>query len=234
MGLLETAAATLIGGERRIDTAARNVTNVNTPGYKREISYSQILNSEPSTDRISLPLPTTETAMLNSQGALIETGNPFDVAINGNGRLLVRDGTSFVLSRGGQFAHGPGGNLTDALGRVLQQVGGGDLEISGGQVTILADGTVLENGTPVGAVGLFAVEEFDPALRLSAEQASVLSEDNSSQLRQGMLERSNVVLSDEMVDLMRTQRLFESGAQMIRTYNELMSQAISTFSRSGR
>lgn len=43
MGLLETAAATLVDGERRINAAARNVNNVNTPGYKREATFSQIL-----------------------------------------------------------------------------------------------------------------------------------------------------------------------------------------------
>lgn len=233
MGLLETAAATLMGGERRIETAARNVTNANTPGYKREIAYSEIVEKSGVQATSQHPTPVVASTHLAAQGGIVETGNPLDLAINGSAWMLVRDGESFSLSRGGQFALSRDGTLIDALGRAVQGAGGGDLEIGSASVEILTDGTVLDGDVPVGAIGLFDHGGFSPSERLSEEQAGALAEANTSELRQGATERSNVTLSDEMVDLMRTQRMVESGAQLVRAYDQLMSQAISTFSRSG-
>lgn len=232
MGLLETAAATLIGGERSISAAARNVTNANTPGYKREVSYTELTQQQDAARRLSEPLPVVSTAVLGKQGALSETGNPLDLAVNGTAMMLFRDGDRYTLSRGGQLAMGADGTLVDALGRVLQQAGGGDLELTGTNATILPDGTILDGDVPVGAIGLYDPDGIEAMASLSLEQAVALAEDSASELRQGMVERSNVTLSDEMVTMMRAQRQVESGAQMVRAYDQLMSQAISTFSRS--
>ncbi|GAA4044678.1 flagellar hook-basal body complex protein [Parerythrobacter jejuensis] len=233
MGLLETAAATLIGGERRVETAARNVTNVNTPGYKREIAYTELIEKADAARGPSGSQPTTASTTLSTQGTLSETGNPLDLAINGSAQLLLRDGDQFVLSRGGQFGIGADGTLVDALGRILQQAGGGDLELASATADILIDGTVLEDDVPVGAIGLFSAEDIDTDARFTREQVGTLVEDDTSELKQGMIERSNVTLSEEMVEMMRNQRQVESGAQLVRAYDQLMSQAISTFSRSG-
>lgn len=232
MGLLETAAATLIGGERSISVAARNVTNANTAGYKREVSYTELTQQQDAARRLAEPLPVVSTAVLGEQGSLSETGNPLDLAVNGIAMMLFRDGERYTLSRGGQLAMGADGTLVDALGRVLQQAGGGDLELTGANAKILTDGTVLDGDVPVGAIGLYDPEGIDTMATLSAEEANALAEDGASELRQGMVERSNVTLSDEMVTMMRAQRQVESGAQMVRAYDQLMSQAISTFSRS--
>lgn len=233
MGLLETVAATLIGGERRIETAARNVTNVNTPGYKREVAFTQLINSGIAAPGSDTAQPTTSSVISLLQGTLVDTGNPLDLAVDGSAYLLVRDGNRYALSRGGQFALGSGGRLIDALGRILQQAGGGDLEIAGIEIKILADGTVLDRETPVGAIGLYRASDSNHGASMMLRDTAMLEEDAGSEVRQGMVERSNVILSDEMVELMRTQRQVEGGAQLVRAYDQLMSQAISTFSRRG-
>ena len=233
MGLLETAAATLVGGERRIETAARNITNANTAGYKREVAFTQLLDSSGDARSVTSSAPETASAMMLGQAVLIETGEPLDLAINGAGMMLLRDGSNFVLSRGGKFAPGIDGTLVDAVGRIVQQAGGGDLELTTTTPTILTDGTVLDGDMPVAAIGVFTADGLDPAASLDPDQVRALATDDESELRQGMTENSNVTLSDEMVELMRTQRQVESGAQLVRAYDQLMSQAISTFSRSG-
>lgn len=163
----------------------------------------------------------------------METGNLLDLAINGPAYLLVRDGDHYALTRGGQFATGSDGRLIDALGRFLQQAGGGDLELAASDPEILADGTVLADGVPIGTVALYRAGKDDIGASMPLGHIAMLEEDLDSELRQGMIERSNVVLSDEMVELMRTQRQVEGGAQLVRAYDQLMSQAISTFSRRG-
>lgn len=231
MGLLETAAASLAGGEQRLNTLARNISNASTPGYKREVAYSEVADLGLNQSS-SLIAPEVRTASLMSQGVLVETGNPLDIAINGSGLLLLRDGGRFTLSRGGRFAPGPHGTLIDALGRALQNIGGGDLWVSGGALEILPDGTVLEDGAPVGAISLYEPSGILPGTKFGDDQLAMLAEAEGSELLQGMTEKSNVVLSDEMVGLMQNQRQVESSAQLVRAYDQLMSQAISTFSRS--
>ncbi|WP_432200673.1 flagellar hook-basal body complex protein [Erythrobacter sp. W53] len=233
MGLHETAAATLLGGERRIETAARNVTNANTPGYKREIAYSEIAEPNTSNNMPSNAVPTVSSTTMANQGVLLDTGNLLDVAINGPGLMLVRDGERFAFSRGGNLGIGNEGILVDALGRAVQRAGGGDLELTNAAVEILADGTVLDGDVPIGTIGMFEAGDLDTKSSISATRRDALLVADASEFKQGMIERSNVTLSDEMVELMRTQRQVESGAQLVRAYDQLMSQAISTFSRSG-
>lgn len=231
MGLLETAAATLIGGEQTIAAAARNVTNVNTPGYKREISFTTLVEGGAGSAAANTGQTLVATANSMAQAALTPTGKALDLAINGPGMLLLRSGDRFVLSRGGQFAFGPGGTILDPLGRILQQAAGGDLVLQTDSPEILPDGTVLENGTPVGAISVVFADASN-GTNLTQSEALSLPEAPDSELRQGMLERSNVTLSDEMIELMRAQRQVEAGAQMVRAYDRLLSQATSTFSRS--
>lgn len=232
MGLFEVASATLSGAERRIEIAARNVANASTPGYKREVAFTELSVA---------PNGYAQTAVLSArqqdQGVLVESGNPLDLAVNGEAFVLVRDGERFVPSRGGMFKVGADGAVTDAVGRVLQQAGGGDLLLERGDPVIHPDGTVVADDVPTGAIGLYdagALGTFDPEAGLSGAQLAGLVESEAAELRQGMVERSNVALADEIVGLMQTQRQGEGAAQIIRAYDQLIGQAATTFGRSGK
>lgn len=237
MGLIEAATAAIAGAERRIEVASKNIANVQTPGYKREIPYTEIVNTiaNSSLDRNSQPV--TRTAIFTEPAVLTETGNRLDLAVRGEGYVLLRDGERFFLARGGQFQRDREGALVDAQGRLVQQAGGGDLLLDTDAPEILLDGTVLSDGVPVGNIGLYAIGgEVDIASfqsGMSMDQASTLAESDTGEIAQGMVERSNVVLSDEMIGLVRTQRMAEAGAQMVRAYDQLLGQAISTFGRRG-
>lgn len=235
MGLLETGASALVGGELRTATAARNIANVQTPGYKREVSFSEVSATVGAQNAQRVVAPEHLTATFLKQGVLTETGNILDLAINGSAYFLVRDGEQYALSRGGQFLIDREGAIADAQGRTLQQIGGGDLLLETDNPEILIDGTVLDDDVAIGAIALIFMGEpatLDPAQMMTEVEAMMLEQDGFSTLQQGMLEQSNVTLSDEMIELMRIQRFAESGAQLVRTYDQLIGQAISTFSRS--
>lgn len=238
MGLLETAASALVAVERRTEIAARNISNIQTPGYKREVAYSVIdssLQSGNTNLRNQYAIPVVESVLFDNAAGLSDSGNPLDLALAGTGFLLLRDGERFYLSRGGQFRLDGNGALEDAQGRKVQQAGGGDLLLDTDSPQILADGAVISNGVPLGQIALVSAKDLatNDALRrpLTADAAFAMPELLNPGLRQGMLERSNVVLSDEMIGLIGSQRMAEAGAQMVRTYDGLMGQAIATFGR---
>lgn len=238
MGLLETAASALVAVERRTEIAARNISNAQTPGYKREVAYAEIVAATQNGNVAAAPqavTPIVESVISSRAAGLSDTGNALDLALAGEGFLLLRDGERFYLSRGGQFRLDGAGGLEDAQGRKVQQAGGGDLLIDTDTPQILADGAVLSNGVPLGQIAIVQGKELsgNDGLRrpISADAALALPEVENPGLRQGMLERSNVVLSDEMVGLISNQRMAEAGAQMVRTYDGLLGQAIATFGR---
>lgn len=237
MGLIEAATAAITGAERRIEVASKNIANVQTPGYKREIPYTEIIGAIGNSVSVQNSLPSTQTAIFIEPAVLTETGNRLDIAIRGEGHVLLRDGERFFLARGGQFRRDAEGALVDMQGRFVQQAGGGDLLLDTESPEILSDGTVLSNGVPVGNIGLYAIgNDIDVASvrsGMSMEQALMLAESETGEIAQGMIERSNVVLSDEMIGLVRTQRMAEAGAQMVRAYDQLIGQAVSTFGRRG-
>lgn len=126
--------------------------------------------------------------------------------------------------------------LRNGDGLVLQLASGSDAAVESDAIEILGDGTILDRGTPVGRIGVYAAPA-DAAghgglVRVTGEPVAV--DDGTYEVRQAMLESSNVVLSDEMVALMANTRQAEGGAQLVRLYDQLVGQAITTFARAGR
>jgi flagellar basal-body rod protein FlgF len=234
-GLIDSASAILLSSEKRLEASAQNVANATTSGFKRQVGFSQALDNAES--QIGMPI---ETQFVTDyvQGKLNSTGNPLDLAIHGPGLLMLRDGESHVYSRGGTFAKGENDTLIDALGRVLQQAGGGDLAVKGDAFEVLEDGTLLKDGLPTARMAL--LEASDPAALKAlggssfAADPAAMTDAGNSIVRQGFLEASNVVLSDEMVAMMATVRQAEGGARLVQFYDQMIGQAITTFTRSGR
>lgn len=228
--LIESARAILVSSELRARSSAQDIANSSTAAYKQQISFAQILEQGERDG-----LPATRFVSQFAQGRLTHTGRDFDLAIVGPGLLQMRDGETLVYSRGGSFVRGPDGVIADAQGRVLQTASGGDLAAVGERIEILSDGTVLADGMPAGAVGIFeaSAPETIEALGGSLYRAppGAIVEAEASSLRQGYLESANVVLSDELVAMMAASRQAESGARISRVYDQLIGQAITTFGR---
>lgn len=226
-GLVESATAILGASEKRLEVAARNVANVSTPGYKRSGGFSQILASAGAANAVSRIVEHSDF----TQGKLISSKNPLDLAVNGDGFFRVRAGDQLLYTRQGQFRLAENGAVVSPQGYVLQQVGGGDLVLDNAAVTILDDGAVLDDGRPVARIGVSA-----PAAgaALTAVSESHFAADGAMEevaepsIRQGMLESSNVAMGDEMVTMMAAMRQAESGARLVQVYDELMGRALTT------
>ena len=224
-GLVELGEVMLSASERRLETVSRNIANLATPGFKKEISFGDVLAS-------SGPDSSQTRFTVFSQGALRATGGALDFALAGEGLFKLRSESEIYLSRSGQFQRAADGTVRNAQGFALQTNDGADLVLSGAEFEVLSDGTVLENGLPVARIGVFRPD--DPA-GLRSQGGGLYSADGdvpeapSAVLHQGMLETSNVEMAGEMMEMMEALREAEVGARIIQLFDTLSGQAVSTF-----
>jgi flagellar basal-body rod protein FlgG len=234
-GLIESATAILGVSERRIEVAAHNVSNISTPGYKRQIGFSRLL----ATGDAPLSLaPDLAVARDFAQGALTRTSNPLDLAISGPGFFQLRTPDGMLYSRQGEFKLGADGILVTPQGYALQQAGGGDVVLDHASVTVGEDGTILDNGAPVARIGLFTAPEGVELSGVSenffAAPEGAMEPASAGMVRQGMVENSNVAIGDEMVAMTAAVRQAETGARLVQIYDDLLGRAITSFGSVGR
>ncbi|ACM93591.1 flagellar basal body and hook protein [Nautilia profundicola AmH] len=107
-----------------IDIWGDNIANINTTGYKEQIPefstlFSETLNSDPVYSDIGMGSKLSSTAINLDQGSLINTDNPFDVSINGEGWLAVKRYNDTYYTRTGSFTRDAQGYLVDDNGDYL-------------------------------------------------------------------------------------------------------------------
>ncbi len=169
-----------------------------------------------------------------TNGSLTNTGNPLDMAIGGSGFFAVRGDNGVFYTRGGQFTRTTDGRLKTPEGMMLQSVSG-DLVLGEGDPTVLPDGTVTCEGEPVGRI---AVMNFDDQRQLRGAAGTLFSAPEaaakpaSAQVRQGMLEASNVSTATEMISIMSGLRSAGAGQHVVQLYDDLMGRAITAFGQS--
>lgn len=230
-GIIENASAILSLAQQRVEVSAQNIGNATTPGYKRRVSFVQMLSADSS---IGNDIGGTASVSDFSDGKQIATDNPYDLAISGDGFFTVRSGDRLLYTRDGQFQRDGEGRLVNASGFALQ-ANGGDLALKPGEATITADGTVLQGTEPVGKL---LIVTLDPTAATDIEGGAFLAPDEAvsplktPSIRQGALESSNVSTGDEMVAIMEALRRAEAAQRLVNVYDDLMGRAISTFGQS--
>jgi len=226
---VQSARGILSQSQSRMEATANNVANITTPGFKTQRLYSDV-----SADVDSRASQTLLKSRLDfDQGRLTKTNNPFDLAVSGAGMFRLRgaDG-SVAYTRSGQFKRAEDGRVTTSQGLVLQTADGGDLVAPNANVQIKADGTVMDAGRPIARLALYRpvagtdVQPLGGALFAASE--GLMEEIAAPELRQGMVESSNVSLADEMVSMMDALRQAEGGARLVQTYDDLMGKVIQT------
>jgi flagellar basal-body rod protein FlgF len=230
-GLVAIATSILTQSSQRVEVSAQNLSNIGTAGYKRRLEFSQLLAAD-SSGAAGLPAKIAATDF--SDGKLVNTGNPYDLAISGDGFFAVRSSADQVAyTRQGQFRRDEDGRLLTASGAALQAEGGGDLLLKDRTFTVAADGTVLEDGEPTARIGLVDFVDRQDALRgeggdFSVPDAAVRAVSRPS-IHQGMIESSNVGTGDEMVSIMEALRRAEAGQRLVTVYDDLMGRALTAF-----
>ena len=190
----------------KLDTAAANIANVSTTGYKKD-EVAAGLPTEGSGDVMR-----TSGYMDLSQGELLKTDNPLDLALEGDGFFAVGEGTGSGYTRDGRFSMDPEGRLT-AAGGLAVQGSGGPIKLNPSLATVISgDGSVLQAGSVVGKLKLV---KFENPAALQKNGGGLLTgteagSESAASVRQGFVENSNVRMVEEMASLMQIMRSFDT------------------------
>lgn len=232
---LYSAAAGMAAQQQRIDAVSNDVANVSTAGYKKtRLSFRDLAYAAEATGngvRAGAGAATAWASRSQQAGSIEETGQPFDVAIIGDGYLQVRrpDG-QLGLTKQGALRLDASGELVTTQGDRLQPRIRVPEGTAPSDVKIAEDGTVTAGDEELGRIRL--VEVAAPAGLLDVggsvsvpTQASGGTRPSDATLKQGALERSNVNMTDAMTELIEAQRAYAMTSKVIQTQDTLMEIA---------
>jgi flagellar basal-body rod protein FlgF len=214
-------AATLEGLTDQYQAIAHNLANASTVGFKRRLTVMTDAGAaSPS------PGGTSAASMFVdfSQGRLVQTGRPLDVALSGPGFLVLESPDGPLYTRNGVLRPNAQGQLVDAEGRTVSGEGGPIILPSGtgeSQVHISSGGQVAVNGAAIGALQVVEFEDTTKldAVGLNAYKAPAnVAGDKATKtvIEQGYQEASNVSPVYELVGLIKLCRLYEANIKTMQ------------------
>jgi flagellar basal-body rod protein FlgG len=178
------------------------------------------------------------TARIDTQGSLATTGNSLDMALDGAGYFQVlMPGNVLGYTRAGNFSRSAQGLLVTGEGFQVQP--GITIPEFATTISIGTDGTVaatIPGQIEPSQIGQLQVANFPNTAGLQAQGDNYLIETAASgaailgisgiegrgNIRQGMLEGSNVNVVEELVDMIETQRAYEVNSKMITATDEML------------
>lgn len=226
---------------RELDIVANNIANADTAGFKVESLMSAAEQRRPAKD-VGIDHPvrfTLDTGVARDfgQGALKQTGNPFDVGVEGDGFLSVTTEVGTRYTRDGRLGMDATGRLVTKAGDPVLDDGGAEITLrpGGGAPFIAANGAVSQGDAVVGKI---AVVRFDNLSALSKEGDGRYAADGVEpvpapdvQLKQGMVESSNAQPVLEVVKLIELSRAYERMTKMVDQSQDLSRRAVERLGR---
>jgi flagellar basal-body rod protein FlgF len=221
-----------------LDLLANNLANANTSGFKGDSEFYGLYTSDegvdPTTDNASFSLPMVERQWTDfSQGTLLSTGSQLDVAISGHGFLALDGPSGPLYTRNGNLRVSPSGQLTSADGYAVRGPGGAAIQVTSSKpVEITPDGTVRQDGLPVGQIGMV---DFKTTASLRKMGGTYFQNPDPGNppvaatgvtLQQGKLESSNVPVAEAAMRLVGTMRQFEMLQKAISISAEMNRKTI--------
>jgi len=232
---LYSAAAGMQAQTQRMDTVANDLANVNTNGYKRErVAFRDLLYVRDASGNVQSGAGAAATTIGRgfTQGAVRETGNPLDLAIENGGFLQVRraDGTT-ALTRDGALRLDARGRITTQQGDLLQPAVTLPAGTKESDVQIGSDGTISVGNRQVGRIQLMTVRSpqglqsaGDNLFRATAASGAPTAL-AGGRLTQGAVEASNVDVADTMTEMMDAQRSYQLASKAIQMQDQLLQIA---------
>ncbi len=254
---LYSASTAMFAQQLNMDTISNNLSNVNTGGFKKsrvvfqDLLYSKLPSADvgktPATLQVGNGVRVVASLKDFSAGNLTQTDQPLDVALGGDGFLVVNMGTEVKGSPDGR-AYTRAGSLQISDGRLVNMAGYPLLDINGREISIpngALDVQINEVGVVSGFIGSNqaptdfgqlaiarpvnqqVMEAIGGNLYVTNEAVALGAPGSNgrSGLLSGFQEMSNVQVVEEMVNLITAQRAYEVGSKAIQASDEMLGQA---------
>lgn len=241
------------GFQTKLDVIGNNIANVNTVGYKKStINFQDLLSQNMSGSgvnpmQVGLGSQTSAINVIHTPGSAMTTGVGTDLAIMGDGFFTVNDpanpGQTF-LTRAGNFVVDAEGDLVTSQGYSVLDTGGNAIRINPNQYasfSINREGQVIGkepngNETPLQTIGVANPEnpaglrKFGGSLYEMTAAAGNMNTGTAaaatSMISAGMLEMSNVDLTEEFTEMIVAQRGFQANSRTITTSDEILQEVV--------
>jgi flagellar basal-body rod protein FlgG len=250
---LYSAASGMEAQQNNLNTIANNLANANTAGFKKsKIEFQDLIyqrpravgaeagggNVVPTGVELGNGARVVSTAKVFTQGSLKQTGERFDIAIQGDGFLQVqRPDGSFGYTRDGGLKVDGQGRVVTSDGLIVLS-GFGPIAAGATAVSIATNGEVTVESA--GGAQNFRVQlaRFANPAGLRSLGGNIYEETPASgtaelgnpgeagfgTMLQGFVESSNVSVIEEMVNMIQAQRAYEVNSKSIQTSDEMLGQ----------
>ena len=240
---LYTSASGMLPHTRKQEAVANNLANASTPGYKksdvfiRELSRAEARHQVKKSDW-QQPMD-IEQFTDYQQGSFDRTGNPLNLAIDGDGFFMIQlPNGERGLTRSGSFVVDANGLLAVPGGGVVLG-DGGPIEVGNEKITVAATGEISAGNIQVGQIvpvtvaDLTELPKVGGSLYLVPKDAQLIRLPQST-IQQGFLEASNVDTVREMIEMIISFRAYEANARAIESQDQSLSQLLSKVAGSQR
>jgi flagellar basal-body rod protein FlgF/flagellar basal-body rod protein FlgG len=220
----------LVARSQAMDTAAANLANAQTPGYRAEREYFRSALLGPDAAGSQLGQTVNNYGLLGGdrlnmgQGAIQQTGNPLDLAIEGEGFFQVQTANGTRYTRDGSFHRSQAGQLVTAAGESVLSSSGQPISVPPGELAVGAGGVLSVAGGAVATVGVFtfpAGTQLTPegANRYVAPQGVTAAPSKDAAIHQGAIEAANQDVIQGTLDLMVMQRQAEMMQKALTVFH---------------
>lgn len=225
----------LNANQHKMDLVSDDIANVNTIGYKsKQMSFRELLNTE----NISAGTASLVSKLSYNQGAFIESQNPYNLAIEGEGFFGISKNGEIMLTRNGGFTLDADNNIVDAEGYTLMI----DYTINPNDwadepISIDEEGYLYQNiegeNTFLGRIVLYYPDNLDSLIPMDGgkylSNGEILSSTDSDfefgNIKQYYLEQSNVDLIKSLTDMIITQRAYSMSSKVVETADEIYNMS---------
>ena len=251
-----TAATGMEAQQMMVNVTANNLANINTTGFKRsqidfqDLLYIKIMEpgtevssglTSPSGIEVGSGVRVASTVKVFTVGELQSTGKPLDIAITGEGFLQVSLPTGETMyTRDGALQTNANGELVTTTGYAIEPAI--TIPTDAVSVGIGKDGgvNVADSAGTMSVVGNIQLARFPNPAGLSSKGDNLLAETEASgtpttgtpgesgfgAIQARFLEKSNVQMITELVNLITAQRAYEVNSRAIRAGDEMLRKAI--------
>lgn len=253
---LWTAKTGLEAQQKQVDVITHNLANVGTNGFKKSrVVFHDLLyqterqagafsaqnNQYPTSYQVGVGVTPVATVRSHKQGELLQTSNPLDLGINGDGffQILLPDGTTGYTRNGNFVKDAQGSIVMVGTGYPLQP----QIQIPQGasNLSISPDGTVTAsvNGQTQ-QLGQVQLATFINPNGLDAIGGTILKETQASgapqvgnpadaglglgSLNQSYVEAANVNIVEELVSLIQAQRAYDVNSKAVQTSDQMLQK----------